>query len=185
MKDLAIAGRAILLDLASTLFFLALYALTRNVVLAVALGMGLAGGQIAWRLMRRQPVDALQWISLLIIAAGGGATLFTRNPVFVMLKPTAIYLLVAAAMLKKGWMTRYMPERALRSMPDLIVISGYAWAGLMVFSAALNLVLALTCSVIVWGTVMGTWGIASKAALFFGQYAVMKTIGKRRARAAA
>ncbi len=174
------AGRAILMDMASTLFFVAVYAASSNLALAVSLGMALALAQIGWRLANHAAVDALQWISLAIIAAGGTAALLTHNPLFVMLKPTAIYLVVGAAMLRPGWMNPYMPPRAVQAVPDLIVIFGHVWAGLMFFSAAVNLALALTFSVAAWGTAMTIWGIASKTALFFAQYGVMKTIGRRR-----
>jgi intracellular septation protein A len=180
MKDLLHAGRTVLADIASTLLFVALVALTHNVLLAVALGMALAFVQIGWQLARRRPVDALQWISLFLVLASGSATLFTRNPIFVMLKPSAIYLLVGWAMLRRGWMLRYMPPRAMEYVPDLAIGFGYVWAGLMAFSAVLNLVLALSLGVIAWGAAMTAWGIASKLVLFFGQYAVMKIIGRRR-----
>ncbi len=129
----------------------------------------------------------MQWVSLVVVIASGSATLFTRNPVFVMIKPSLIYLAVGAAMLRRGWMNRYLPPRALEIVPDLAIAFGYVWAGLMFFSAALNLVLALTLSVTGWGAAMSIWGIASKSALFFLQYGVMKTVGRRRyyARAAA
>lgn len=180
MKELLHSGRAVLADLASTLLFLALVALTHDVMLAVALGMALAFIQIGWQLARRRPVDTLQWISLFLVVASGSATLFTHDPVFVMLKPSAIYLLVGWAMLRRGWMLRYMPPRALEYVPDLAIRFGYVWAGLMIFSAALNLALALNLDVIAWGAAMTAWGIASKATLFFGQYAVMKIVGRRR-----
>lgn len=180
MKDLAVAGRALLLDLASTLFFLALFALTGNAALAAVLGVALAVFQIGWRLVRRKTVDALQWVSLLVVAAGGGATLLTHDPRFVMLKPSIVYLLVGWAMLRKGWMLRYMPARAIETVPDLATGFGYAWAGLMFFSAVLNVVLASTCGILVWGTVMTAWGTGSKLALFFAQYGVMKAVGRRR-----
>lgn len=183
MREMLHAGRAVLADVASTIFFLALYALTGNIVLAVALGMALALLQIGWKLARRQAVDTLQWISLFLVIASGSTTLLTRDPVFVMLKPTAIYLLVGGTMMRRGWMTRYMPPIAVEKLPDLIVIFGYAWAGLMFFSAALNLVLALSLSVIAWGAAMAAWGTASKLALFFAQYGAMKAIGMRRKRA--
>ena len=182
MKDLAIAGRALLLDLASTLLFLALYALTRNLVLSVALGSALALVQIAWRLARRKKVDALQWTSLVVVIAIRGGTKASSPTIriFVMLKPSAIYALVGVAMLQRGWMMRYMPAPALEYVPDLIIISGYIWAGLMFFSAILNLVLALHYDVIVWGSVMSVWGIGSKLAMFLAQYGVMRFIGRRR-----
>jgi intracellular septation protein A len=170
----------LLLDLASTILFFCLYALTRDITLAVSLGLVLAIAQIGWQLLRRKPVDALQWVSLVVVIASGSATLITRDPVFVMVKPSLIYLMVGAAMLRRGWMNRYLPPRALEIVPDLAIGFGYAWAGLMFFSAALNLVLALSLSVMAWGSAMSVWGIASKSALFFIQYGVMKAAGRRR-----
>lgn len=184
MKDLVIAGRAVLQDLAATLLFAALYALTHNLVLSVMIGIVLALVQIAWRLARHEKVHALQWTSLVLVIASGGASIALHDPIFVMLKLSAIYALVGIAMLQRGWMVPYMPPRALEYVPDLIVISGYIWAGLMFFSALLNLVLALHYGTAVWGGVMSAWGIGSKAAMFFGQYGVMRFIGRQRARGA-
>lgn len=183
MKEMLHAGRALLEDLASTLLFLALLALTHDVLLAVAAGMGLALIQIGWRLARRQRIDTLQWTSLFLVIASGSATLFTHDPVFVMLKPSAIYLLIGWAMLQKGWMLRYMPARAVTYLPDLITTFGYVWAGLMFLSAVLNIGLALTLPAAAWGTAITVWSIASKAMLFFAQYGLMKFIGLRRYRA--
>ncbi len=180
MKSLLSAARALLMDMASTILFFCVYALTQNTVLAVILGAALALGQIGWHLLRGTSVDALQWISLVVVLSSGSATIITNNPQFVMFKPSVIYLLVGWAMLKRGWMNQYMPPRALEFVPDLTVTFGYVWAGLMFFSAALNIVLALNLSVTQWGLAMTIWGTASKAALFFFQYGVMKFIGRRR-----
>jgi len=46
MKNLFEAGKLLLLDMASTFFFLVIFLLTHNVTLAVALGMALGVGQI-------------------------------------------------------------------------------------------------------------------------------------------
>ena len=183
MKDLFQASRVLLLDMASTLLFLAAYLLTGNIFLAVALGMALGIGQIAWELARKQPVEALQWLSLVIILSSGSATFVTNDPVFVMLKPTVIYVVVGIVMLKRGWMNRYLPPIALATVPDLGIAFGYVWAGLMFFSAVLNIVLALTLDVATWAAVKSVWAIGSKAGLFLIQYAVMKSTGIRRARA--
>jgi intracellular septation protein len=180
MKSLLSACRALLMDLASTILFFCVYALSHNTTLAVALGLILAGGQIGWTLLHKKPVDALQWISAVVVLASGSAAIVTNNPQFVMVKPSVIYLLVGWAMLKRGWMNRYLPPRALEFVPDLAITFGYVWAGLMFFSAALNLVLALDLSVTQWGIAMSLWGTASKFALFFLQYGVMKIIGRRR-----
>ena len=183
MKSLLSAARALLMDLASTILFFVVYTLTHDTVLAVALGLVLAIGQIGWNLLRKKPVDTLQWISAVVVLASGSAAIVTNNPEFVMVKPSIIYLLVGWAMLKRGWMNRYMPPRALEFVPDLAISFGYVWAVLMFFSAALNIALALSLSVTQWGIVMSIWGTASKLTLFFLQYGVMKTIGRRRAHA--
>ena len=180
MKNLFQASRVLLMDMASTLLFLAVYLLTGNVLLAVALGMVLGIGQIAWELVKRRPVEALQWLSLVVILASGSATFFTNDPVFVMLKPTAIYIVVGIVMLKRGWMNRYLPPIALKTGSDLALAFGYVWAGLMFVSAALNLVLVFTLSVGAWAAFMSIWGIGSKITLFLIQFATMRIIGGRR-----
>jgi hypothetical protein len=80
-------------------------------------------------------------------------------------------------------MDRYLPATARELVPDLGIAFGYVWAGLMFFSAALNLWAALNLGVIAWGTLMSVWGIASKFLLFFAQYGAMRFIGRRRYRA--
>ena len=183
MRNLFQASKILLLDLASTLLFLGVYAITRDLFLAVGLGMALGLGQIGWQLARKQRVEALQWLSLVIIFASGTATFLTDDPLFIMLKPSIIYVIVGLVMLKRGWMTRYLPPIAQATVPDLAITFGYVWAGLMFFSAVLNIVLALTLDVTSWAAVKSIWAIASKVGLFGIQYAVMKSTGVRRARA--
>jgi intracellular septation protein A len=149
----------------------------------VALGMALGMGQIAWDLSRRQPVEVLQWLSLVIILASGPATFATNDPVFVMLKPSVIYVVVGIVMLKRGWMNRYPPPIALATVPDLGIAFGYVWAGPMFFSAAFNIALALTLDAATWAAVKSVWAIGTKAGLFLIQYEAMKSTGVRRARA--
>jgi intracellular septation protein len=183
MRDLLHSSRLLVFDLASTLLFLAVLLLTKNLVLAVALGVGLGVLQIAWLMMRRQPIDTMQWLSIGLVVVSGAATLLTSDPRFVMLKPTVIYCIVGAYMLRPGWMNRYLPPIAVHTVPDLAWIFGFVWAGLMFGSAVLNIVLALTLDPIAWSAAMSVWGLASKVVLFLIQYVTMRTIGVRRARA--
>lgn len=183
MKSLFHAGRFLALDMASTIFFLVLYLLTHDIPLAVALGMALGVGQIAWQAWRKAPIDAMQWMSLFLVIASGAATLLTHDPRFIMIKPSVIYVIVGVVMLKRGWMNRYLPPVAVELVPDVGAVFGYVWAGLMFASAALNLVLAERMGVAAWAAFMSAWAIASKLALFGVQYATMRAIGVRRRRA--
>jgi intracellular septation protein len=183
MKDLLHAARSLAFDLASTLLFFVLYSATRNVTASVIAGLVVAFGQIGWELVRKRPVDAVQWISLVVVAASGAGTLNTGNPLYVMLQPSALYLLVGLAMLQRGWMNRYLPPRAQEYLPDLGIAFGYVWAGLMFVSACVNLGLALSLDMHHWGAAIAAWSIASKAALIFIQFAVMKSTGRRRRQA--
>jgi intracellular septation protein len=183
MKNLLEAGRMLLLDMAATLFFLVLYLLTHNVALSVVLGMALGVAQIGWQLARGKPIDSMQWMSLFLVLGAGTVTLITNDPRFLMIKPTVIYLIVGIVMLKRGWMNRYLPPIAIELVPDIAVVFGYAWSGLMFFSAGLNLIVALNFSVVTWSATMSIWGIASKVLLFLIGYATMRIIGKRGHRA--
>ena len=99
-----------------------------------------------------------------------------------MVKPSVIYLIVGIVMLKPGWMNRYLPPIAIEMVPDIAVIFGYVWAGLMFFSAALNLVLALNFSVVTWSAAMSIWAIVSKVLLFLTGYVTMRSIAVARYR---
>jgi len=102
MRNLFEAAKLLLLDMASTLFFLVLFLLTRNVLLSVALGMALGVAQIGWQFVRKKPIDTMEWMSLFLVVGSGAATLITSNPRFVMVKPSLTYVLVGVVMLKPG-----------------------------------------------------------------------------------
>ena len=182
MKQFAHSASLLLTDLASTIVFLVVLLATKDLMLAVALGVGLGVAQIGWMMARKQKIDTMQWLSIGLVVVSGAATMLTADPRFVMLKPTVIYCIVGAYMLKPGWMTRYLPPIAQQTVADLAWSFGFVWAGLMFFSAVLNIVLAMMLDPITWSAVMSIWGLASKAVLFVGQYVIMKTTAIRRVR---
>ncbi|MGY4500758.1 intracellular septation protein [Bradyrhizobium sp. GM24.11] len=182
MRNLFEASKLLLLDMAATLFFLVLYLLTHNVTPAVVLGMALGIAQISWQLAHGKPIDTMQWMSLFLVLGAGTVTLLTHDPRFVMIKPSVIYVVAGVVMLKRGWINRYLPPIALDLIPDIAIIFGYAWSGLMFFSAALNLIVALNFSVVMWSATMSIWGIASKLVLFLIGYATMRSIAVARRR---
>src|ERR1700692_398074 len=183
MKNLFEAGKLLLLDMASTFFFLVIYLMTHNITLSVVLGMALGTAQIGWQFARKRPIDTMQWMSLFLVLGAGTVTLLTNDPRFVMIKPSVIYTIVGIVMLKPGWMNRYLPPIAIEIVPDIAVIFGFAWAGLMFFSAGLNLIVALNFDVVTWSVFSSALAIVSNAVLFLIGYATMRTIGVRRRRA--
>ena len=60
MKNLFEAGKLLLLDMASTFFFLVLYLVTKNIPLSVVLGIALGVAQIGWEFARKRPIDTMQ-----------------------------------------------------------------------------------------------------------------------------
>lgn len=183
MRNFFAAAKLLLLDLASTFLFLAVLLLTNNIPLAVALGVALGVGQIAWEWVRKKPIETMQWLSLFLVVGAGTATLLTDDPRFVMVKPSLIYLVVGVVMLKPGWMNRYLPPIAKELVPDIAVVFGFVWAGLMFFSAVLNIIVALNFSVLSWASFMSVYGVVSKLGLFLIQYVTMRAIGIRRRQA--
>ena len=79
-------------------------------------------------------------------------------------------------------MNRYLPPVAIALVPDIALIFGYVWSGLMFFSAVLNVIVALNFSVVTWSVAMSIYGIVSKAALFLIAYATIRIIAGRRYR---
>jgi intracellular septation protein len=180
MKNLFSAATVLLVDMASTFLFLVIFLVTKNVALSVVLAMALGVAQIGWRVVYKKPIETMQWMSLFLVLGSGAATLITDDPRFVMVKPSVIYLIVGIVMLRRGWLIRYLPPVATSLVPAIAVIFGFAWAGLMFFSAVLNVVVALNFNVVTWSSFMSIYAIVSKAALFLIGYATMRRVAVRR-----
>src|SRR5450756_282390 len=183
MKNFFETAKLLLLDLASTLLFLALFLLTRNIILSVGLGMGVGLSQIVIQLVRRKPIYTMEWLSLFVVVAAGAATLLTNDPRFVLFNPSIFYVAVGIVMLKAGWMNRYLPGIARAVTSDVAVIVGFVWAGLMFFSAGVNAFVALAWSVPMWAMIMPIFGIVSKVTVFLAGFTAIRLTTVRRVRA--
>jgi intracellular septation protein len=183
MQDFLKAAKFLVLDLASTIVFLILFLLTHNTVLAVALGAALGAIQIAIPLLRRQPVNSMEWLSLFLVIAAGAATILTDDPRIFLIKPSIIYAVVGISMLKSGWIIRYLPAIAKTVSQDVAVAVGYAWAALMFATAIVNGLVAILYSVQTWATVMLIFGMASKAVVFIAGFLAIRLTTMRRVRA--
>ena len=120
------ALRQLLGDLLSAILFLLVYGLSGNLFAAAAIAVAAGMAQLARIWLTRRRVEPMQWMSLGLVVVLGGATMLTQSPRFMMVKPTIVHLAVAAVMLRRGWMIRYLPEVVLRNVPELtIVAAGY------------------------------------------------------------
>ena len=183
MSGLFYAGKWLLLDLLSTVFFLVVFSLTNNIYVATGMGIGIGIAQVVWLKLRAKRIDLMQWASLGLVVVFGGATLITHNPHFVMVKPTLIYIAIGVVMMQPGWMLRYVPPIVHDEAADLIRAFGYVWAGLMFFTAAANLVLAMGNPKL-WLEFLAIFPAGSKIALFAVQYLTMRVVITQRRRRA-
>lgn len=167
-------------DLVSTLVFAAVYAMTGR--LAVSFGVAVAAGVagVAITRLRGRTVDAMQWLSLALVVVFGAAALIAHDPRFLMIKPTLIYAAVGATMLKRGWMTRYMPPIVVEHGADLSHRFGYAWAAAMFALAAGNVALVAHGDMRLWAACLATAPVAMKVALTAVQYGVTRIVIRRR-----
>jgi intracellular septation protein len=183
MKSLLQSAKFLALDMASTFFFLGLYAVTRSIPISVAAGVALGIAQIVWEIARKRPIETMQWMSLFLVLASGVTALITNDVRFVLYKASIIYVIVGVVMLKPGWMNRYLPAVAIEVVPDIAYIFGFIWAGLMFVSAVVNLWVATHYSFLVWTAFMSSYALVTKLGLFLIQYGTMRFIGVRRRRA--
>lgn len=172
--------RAFAGDMIPMTAFLSILLITGNIAVATGIGVAAALIQVGWALARRVAVGALQWASLGLIALLGGATLLTHDPRFVMFKPTAVNLILGATMLRRGWMERYVPDEILDRARSALTVFGFIWAGLMLVTAALNLVVALSAEPTTWARFNLVFPPVSMIGLFALQNLVMRRKGSMR-----
>lgn len=184
VKQLIYAIVPLLFDSLGVIVFAVLLALKVDLVVATSIAAAIACAVVAWELVHRRSVAALQWLSLIMVIVSAGATLATHDPRFVMVKPTVIYAVIGAAMLRRGWMNRYVPPDRLAVVEDLMTRFGYVWAGLMFLTGALNLVVAVAFTAW-WPTFIAVFPLATKLGLFAVQFSIVRLIGKKRSRAGA
>lgn len=185
MGNLMHAGRALVADLLPTIAFAAMIALKVDVRVATAVSVAISVAQIAvFALVLRRPVAPLQWASLGLVLVFGAAGILTNDARFLMVKPTLIYTIIGAVMLKRGWMLRYLPPIAREHGEAAQIAFGYVWAGLMFTTAAANLVIAVWFQAW-WPAFLAVFPTASKFGLFAIHFATVRHISIRNARAEA
>jgi intracellular septation protein A len=168
-------------DFLSAILFLIVYAVSGRARFAAAVAVSAGLIHLIWLKVAARQVEPMQWTSLGLVVALGGATILTQNPRFVMVKPSIVPFAVAAAMLRRGWMIRYITPIARQNVSDAtMVAAGYAWAVLMATLGLINLVIALYFDFATWAWFVSVGAVGAKVSAVALQYAVFRTIARRR-----
>jgi len=181
MKDVLIRLGS---DFLSTIIFLVVYLATDNIVLATSVGIAGAIAQVIHARVKGRELGFMTWASLALVIVLGAATILTRDPRFVLAKPSIAHFAIGAIMLKRGWMLRYMPQIAVETIPEYITIAGYAWAALMFALGAGTIAVALTGDLKLWAFYVSFVAIGAKVLAFAIQYVAFRLLITSRIRAA-
>ncbi|MBT8630720.1 septation protein A [Polynucleobacter paneuropaeus] len=139
------------------LFFIAFK--VADIYTATIVAMVATIGQILWVYYRHRKIDAMQWVSLVLIVVFGSLTIFLHDKTFIQLKPTALYwlfsgtLLISANFFQKNWIQVLMGKQiALKphSKKTAWQKLNAAWALFFFFMGALNLYVAFEYSEDTW-----------------------------------
>ena len=171
-------------DFLSAFVFLGLYLATGNLPLAVGIAMAIGASQLALAKWRGRRLEVMQWLSLGLVITLGAVTLMTNDPRFIMAKPSLIHFAIGAVMLRRGWMDRYLPPLVKNNLPQrVILLTGYAWAGLMFVLGLANLYVAANYSPVAWGYFLSIGATGAKIVAFLAQYVVFQLLVRRHLRA--
>ena len=116
-------------------------------------------GQILWVYYRHRKIDAMQWVSLVMILVFGSLTIFLHDKTFIQLKPTALYwlfagaLFVSAQFFNKNWIQVLMGKQVVLKQTTASSVwhrLNMAWAIFFFLMGALNLYIAFEYSEETW-----------------------------------
>ena len=143
--------KRIAVDVLAGWVFLAVFLITKDIFLATALGIVFGVGQIIWMIWRKQKIDPMQWMALALVIGLGSASILTRNPTFIVFKPTIFEGGLAAMMLRPNWALRYAPAYTRDLLPPgLMLFWGYLWSAAWFALAASNLLVARVYGLKAW-----------------------------------
>jgi intracellular septation protein len=172
-------------DFFSTIVFLAIYLTTDNVLLATAVAIAGAIGQVLYSRVKGKQLGYMTYASLALVIVLGSATLLTHDPRFVLAKPAIGHFAIGAIMLKRGWMLRYLPPIVTETIPEYVTFAGYAWAALMFVLGAGTIGVAMTGDMKLWTFYVTVVLVGAKIAAFAIQYIAFRILVGSRLRAAA
>ncbi|NLY63596.1 MAG: septation protein A [Alcaligenaceae bacterium] len=129
------------------LFFVAFKLADIYIATWVAIAASVA--QIIWLKIRNRPIEATNWMNVIIIVVFGGATIYFQNEAFVKWKPTVLYWMFAVILLggkfifKKNLIQKMLG--AQMAMENHVWDKlNYSWSGFFIIAGAINLFIAFS-----------------------------------------
>lgn len=158
-----------LMDMLPALAFLAAY-LVYDIYIATIVLIACLYGAVALHWLRTREVHKMHLVTALLATVLGGMTVLLRDPMFIKLKPTAVYAAFAAILLG----SHFIGAKPLMARIPATVIDlpqpvwhriNLAWAGFFLFCAVLNLPIAFYMSEQTW-VLVKTFGFTALMFLF-------------------
>jgi intracellular septation protein A len=178
------AFKPIGLDLLATIFFVTIFWLSGNIVLATIFGVAAGVTRFAYIKIRKQPVGALQYLSVVLVVVTGVTTIITKDPHFVMIKSSLISLAVGGVMLSTNWMAPYLPPILTDNLDRKIIAwTSRAWGILQIVLAIANAFVAFTFSTNIWVWYASIVPASAHVLAFMVQYGTFRMLVGRSIRA--
>jgi intracellular septation protein A len=179
------ALRKLFADFFSTIVFLAVYAATGDILIATGIAIAGAIAQFIRARIKQEKLDIMTWASLALVIVLGGATLLTKDPRFVLLKPAIGHFAIGTIMLRKDWMLRYAPPMVRETVPHIATVAGYVWAA-FIFALGLGVVaVAMTGDIRLWAIYVSVVAVGAKIVAFGITWIILRIAIARKLRAAA
>jgi intracellular septation protein len=127
------------------LFFIAFKVF--DIYIATGVVIAATAAQIGWVWHRHGKVDTMLWVSLILVAVFGGATLILHDETFIKWKPTVLYWLFAVSLFVSARffgknLIRAMLEKQMQLPETLWRKLNLAWIGFFAVMGVINLLIA-------------------------------------------
>ncbi len=146
--------KKLLIDFFPLLLFFVVYKLHGIYAATIAAIIG-SLAQIAFLKLSKQSIEAIHWLSLIIVLVFGGLTIYLQDESFIKWKPTILYwafaaiLLVGRLLFKRNLLKSLLGSQL--QLPDHAWTAlGWMWIGFFSFMGVLNWYIAHHFSTPVW-----------------------------------
>jgi len=126
-----------------------------DIYVATVVAIAATAVQIVWVWLRHRKVEKMLWISFLVIAVFGGATLALQDETFIKWKPTVLYWLFAGALaiaelgFRKNLIRAMMESQIALPAPVWRRLLA-SWIAFLAVMGAINLAVAYNFSTDAW-----------------------------------